>query len=107
MHGQVKSSLVSATVKFPPRLREEALDLVKEGYFKNFSEVAVSGIRRIVQEYHLSNAAREARQIRDRIWTEFLEKAGDDPGKAADLFNKELDMIAKRKIYRNAKYKLR
>lgn len=73
------------TVRTPEKLKKEAEDLVEQGYFKNVSEIMVTGMRKTVQEYSKSRAVNEVRKFRDEQTKKALKQAGGDKKKAAEI----------------------
>lgn len=75
--------------------------LVVEGHFKNFSDIAITGVREVVEEYTPNSSAFEVRKIRKDWEDELLTKAKGDKKKAMHLFQKELEQEMKMGVYKN------
>ena len=70
---------IVTTVRLPPKVKRAAENLVKEGLFKNFSDVVLAGLRREIYE-------NEAREAREGVWRDYLNKAGGSAEKASKLY---------------------
>lgn len=86
---------MTTTVRVPLKLKQAADRLVSVGYYKNFSDVVVSGLRHEVLGERLTFAVREAREAKKAVWEEELRKAGGDPKKAIKLMGKEDEKMYK------------
>lgn len=74
-----------ATVRVPSKLKQDAEEIIKEGYFKNFSDILVAGLRQQVQTYKPSNAVLEGRAARKAVWDYYLKKAKGNAELASKL----------------------
>ena len=75
-------STVVTTVRLPAQVKKEAEQLVKKGFFKNFSDVVLAGLR-------LEIYGHQIRDAREKVWRDYLSQAGGDSEKAAKLYLKE------------------
>ncbi len=81
------------TVRIPVKLKEYADKLVEEGYYKNFSDLVISGLRREVFENNMTLAVKKAREAKKAVWEEALKKARGDPDKAIKIMQKEAEKL--------------
>ncbi len=81
-------SAVVTTVRLPARVKEEAEVLVREGLFKNFSDVVLAGLRREIDAHKVCEA-------RERVWRDYVERAGGDAKKASSLYLKDAEEYQK------------
>ena len=80
---------VVVTVRLPRKLKEDIDQSVKDGRFKNVSDVIVSAARREVELFKISQAILTARKAKKELWERYLKRANGDSKKAAELFSKE------------------
>ena len=78
------------TVRVPVKLKEEAEKLVKQGYFKNLSDILVTGLRDQIQTYKPSKAVLESREAKKAVWDYYLKKAKGDTKLAVELHFKDI-----------------
>lgn len=71
------------TVRVPAQLRKSIMRLVDAGFYKNFSDAVLAGLRREVNE--LDTAVVQSREAKKAVWDEYLKKAGGDREKASKL----------------------
>lgn len=82
-------NMISATVRIPSAVKQEALQLVECGYYKNLSDFVISAMRDELKEHKVSSSVRDVRLARKKIWAEYLKKAGGDVDKALDIMHEE------------------
>ena len=83
-------NLIATSVRIPKEVKKEAMKLVKKGYFCDFSSLIVTALRDEIKEHKkLSSSVMDAREIRKRIWKEYLQKANGSPEKAVKLIYEE------------------
>ena len=92
------------TVRVPIKLKEQAEDLIKQGYFKNLSDLLVTGLRDQIQTYSPNFTALVVRKIRKDWEEELMAKAKGNKKKAFDLFRKEIEEESKKDVYKNITY---
>lgn len=81
---------VTATVRLPKKLKQEADKLVKKGYFKNLSDAMIAGLRHETEIHRTEDTVREIKEIRKKMWDEYLKKANGDPEKASKIMFREI-----------------
>ncbi|MCK4327336.1 MAG: hypothetical protein KAW41_02560 [Candidatus Diapherotrites archaeon] len=82
-------STVVTTVRLPARVKQEAESLVHKGLFKNFSDVVLAGLRREIN-------AHTAREAREQVWRDYLERSGGDAEKASRLYLRDAEEYQKK-----------
>ena len=82
--------LIPTSIRIPKLLKKEAYQLIKKGYYSDFSSLVVTALRDEIKEYKkLNSSVKDVREIRQKIWQEYLEKAKGNPKKAAKLMYEE------------------
>ncbi|MFH0986565.1 MAG: ribbon-helix-helix domain-containing protein, partial [Candidatus Micrarchaeota archaeon] len=82
--------LVPTSVRLPAKLKDEAETLVKKGYYGNFSDLITAALRDEIKEHKmLSSSVKDVREIRAKIWGDYMKRAGGNSKKAARLMYEE------------------
>lgn len=89
------------SVRLPEALLKDAKKTVKHGHYTSLNELIVSGIRSQIYRFIEPPVAREVRKARDKMWQEYVEKAGGDEDKAFKLM---LHDASKSKIHQVLKH---
>lgn len=84
---------VVVTVRLPRKLKEDIDLVVREGDFKNVSDLLLSGARKEVETYKPTHATLLVRKARKEIWEGYLKKAKGNSKKAADLYFADLKKL--------------
>lgn len=94
----MESVLIQA--RFPSAVVEEIDKLVKAGIYRNRSEALRDSARMVLREQRgilktdkSKSSTQIIREIRKKMWTDALKKAGGDKKKAAHLIIKEANKI--------------
>ena len=82
---------ITTTVRIPSKLKEAADNLIEKGYYKNFSDIMVSGLRYELNEGHIPLCVKESREGKKAVWSEYLKKGNGDPQKAIKIMQAEDD----------------
>lgn len=80
---------VVVTVRLPRKLKEDVDLVVKEGNFKNVSDLVVASVRKEVETYKPSRATLLVRKARKEIWEDYLKRANGDINKAIKLHHED------------------
>ena len=80
----MNNSIITSIV-LPRKLKEEIKEIVKAGYFKNVSDLLVTGARHEVDKYQPSRATLISRAAKKKVDEYYLKKAKGSRKKAADL----------------------
>lgn len=85
-----KEIMGPTSVRIPPKVKKDAEELVKEGYFGNLSRLIVTAVREKVEEYkRLDSSVRDSRKAKAQVWREYLDKAEGSPEKALKIMQRE------------------
>ena len=88
-NGEVTSVLL------PRKLKEEIKEVVEAGYFKNVSDLLVTGARHEIDKYKPSRATLLSRAAKKKVDEYYLKKAKGNRKKAVDLMFKDFKKYEK------------
>ena len=86
---------VITSVLLPSKLKQEIKEVVNEGYFKNVSDLLVTGARYEVDKYKPSRATLLSRAAKKKADEYYLKKAKGNRKKAADLMFEDIKKYEK------------